>query len=116
MMCTVIQLKTTTAKVGSGWHGTKPPGSHLFFHSCVCEGGGLPGAGTYVTASLNHASCVISTSGVFSFLASLFLHTEVCSILLRKKIARCLLQQLHSQPPISPPNKAKKAGVFFAAT
>ena len=27
----------------------------------------LPGAGTYVTPSLNHAGCVITTSGVFSF-------------------------------------------------
>ena len=28
----------------------------------------MPGAGTYVTPSLNHAGCVITTSGVFSFL------------------------------------------------
>jgi len=33
-------------------------------------GGELPGAGTYVAPSLNHAGCVITTSGVFSFLFS----------------------------------------------
>ena len=34
----------------------------------IClRGGGLPGAATYVTPSLNHAGCVISTSGVISF-------------------------------------------------
>jgi len=31
------------------------------------RGGGLPGAGTYAFPSLNHAGCVITTSGVFSF-------------------------------------------------
>ena len=31
--------------------------------SIVCRGGGLPGAGTYVAPSLNHAGCVITTSG-----------------------------------------------------
>jgi hypothetical protein len=30
---------------------------------------GLFGAGTYVTPSLNHAGCVITTSGVFFFFA-----------------------------------------------
>jgi len=30
------------------------------------RGGGLPGADTYVAPSLNHASCNITTSGVFS--------------------------------------------------
>jgi hypothetical protein len=39
------------------------PQSTLLF-SFVC----LHGAGTYVTPSLNHAGCVITTSGVFSFL------------------------------------------------
>jgi len=31
------------------------------------RGGGLPGAGTYVAPSLNHAGCVITTSRVLSF-------------------------------------------------
>ena len=40
------------------------PLTHTNF--CVClRDGGLPGAGTYVTPSLNHAGCVINTSGVF---------------------------------------------------
>jgi len=32
------------------------------------RGGRLPGAGTYVAPSLNHAGCVITTGGVYSFL------------------------------------------------
>ena len=36
----------------------------------ISAGGGLPGAGTYVTPSLNHSGCVITTSGVISFLFS----------------------------------------------
>jgi len=41
--------------------------AHKFPINCS-RGGGLPGAGTYVAPSLNHAGCVITTSGVFSFL------------------------------------------------
>ena len=40
----------------------------------IClRGGGLPGAATYVTPSLNHAGCVITTSGPESFLFFSFL-------------------------------------------
>jgi len=42
------------------------PWPTLTFFPFVCwHCGGLPGAGTYVISSLNHAGCVITTSGVF---------------------------------------------------
>ena len=40
--------------------------------SIVCRGGGLPGAGTYVAPYLNHAGCVFTSSGFFSFLFFFF--------------------------------------------
>jgi len=42
------------------------PLTHTNF-SCVLRGGDLPGVGTNVTPSLNHAGCVITTSEVFFF-------------------------------------------------
>ena len=63
-----LQYNTSNNSQGLGLGATahNPPDPHLLFN-CLC-GGGLPGAGTYVAPSLNHAGCVITTSGVFSFL------------------------------------------------
>jgi len=63
-----LQYNTTNNSQGSGLRATahKPPDPHLFLFNCL-RGGGLPGAGTQVTPSLNYAGCVITTSGVFSF-------------------------------------------------
>ena len=50
------------------------------------RGGGLPGAGTYVTPSLTQAGCVITTSGLFSFLfsgGSLKIVSEIFVLFLR---------------------------------
>jgi hypothetical protein len=58
--------------VGLGATANNPPDPHWFFFLVCLRGGWLPGVGTYVTPSLNHAGCVITTSGVFS---CLFLET-----------------------------------------
>jgi hypothetical protein len=49
---------------------TTPLTHAAFFLSCVCAVAGccLERARTYITPSLNHAGCVITISGVFSFL------------------------------------------------
>jgi len=44
---------------------------HTTFFVCL-RGGGLPGPGAYVTPSLNHAGCVITTSESFLFLFLFF--------------------------------------------
>jgi hypothetical protein len=56
--------------LGPGATAYNPP-AHI--NSFLIVGGGLPGAGTYVAPYLNHAGCVITTSGVFSFLFFSFL-------------------------------------------
>jgi hypothetical protein len=47
------------------------PLTHTDFLFCVIAQWGLPGAGTYVTPSLNHSGCVISlpAESFLSFLA-----------------------------------------------
>ena len=53
-------LSNNSHGVGLGATAHNPPDPHYFF---VClRGGGLPGEGTYVTPSLDHAGCVITTS------------------------------------------------------
>jgi hypothetical protein len=47
--------------------GTQPPDPHCLFPFVCLRGGGLSGAGSYVTPSLNYADCVITTSGSFLF-------------------------------------------------
>jgi len=65
-ICTVKQLRQQQSWCGSGCRGTQPPWPTLIFFFRVC-GGGLPGAGFYVTPSLNHAGCVITTFLFFVF-------------------------------------------------
>ena len=50
--------------------GAQPctPDPHKFFSFVCLRGGGLSGARTYTTPSLNHAGCVITTSRVVSYL------------------------------------------------
>jgi hypothetical protein len=52
--------------LGLGATAHNPPDPHKFLFVCAV-GGCLVRARTYVTPSLNHAGCVISTSGVISF-------------------------------------------------
>jgi hypothetical protein len=58
--------QATTVKVWVWVLRHTTPLTHIIFSNCL-RGGGLPGAGTYVAPSLNHAGCVITTSRVFSF-------------------------------------------------
>jgi hypothetical protein len=78
------KTQATTVKVWVWVLRHTTPLTHINFFSCLHDGG-LPGAGTYVAPSLNHAGCVITTSGVFFLFRSLFtlslLHTSVSCFL-----------------------------------
>ena len=65
MHCNITQATTVKGWVWVLRHTT--PLTHIKIFYCL-RGGGVPGAGTYVAPSFNHAGCVITTSGVFSFL------------------------------------------------
>ena len=75
--------KQLQSRIGSGCYGTQPLWSTLISIYCL-RGGGLPGAGTSVTPSHNHAGCVITTSWAFSFSFSLYsakLQNLICSLM-----------------------------------
>ena len=55
---------------------------HYFLFKLFAQGWGVSGAGTYVAPSFNHAGCVISTSGAFSFLFHAGSFCTTCIILL----------------------------------
>jgi hypothetical protein len=74
MHCNITQATTVKGWVWVLRHTTPLTHTNLF---CYLRGGGLPGAGTYVAPSFNHAGCVITTSGVFSFLFFLSIHCSV---------------------------------------
>jgi hypothetical protein len=61
MHCNITQA-TVKDWVRAGATAHNPPDPHKFIFNW------LPGADTLVTPSFNHAGCVITTSGVFSFL------------------------------------------------
>ena len=85
-----LQLNTSNNSQGLGLGATahNPPDPDSFLFDCL-RGGGLPGAGTCIAPSLNHAGCVITTSGVFSIFSFLFI-TQVTGGEVTLVPCRCL--------------------------